>query len=125
MITVSPKIIIIYKEKTMQRKIAITSICLLLLSLFLAVGQLQAGDEKVDEKLTVAGKIVPLAFDENDKVVVVSIEGTDGSYYDVAPEGKNHELLGLTGKNIEAVGHLIKDEDGYELLLVEAYKIIE
>lgn len=106
----------------MKRQTVIASLLLLLLTLLCLSGPALAAGE---EKITASGKVIPLAYDENDKVVVVSIEGADGSYYDVAPEGKGKELLNHAEKNVEAVGHLLKDEDGYEMLMVESYKLLD
>ncbi|HDS15913.1 MAG TPA: hypothetical protein ENN66_04745 [Proteobacteria bacterium] len=104
----------------MQKKTAITLIFVVLLALLLGAG-LAAGTEMI----TATGKVIPLAYDENDAVVVVSIEEADGTYYDIAPEGRGKELLALAEKTIEAHGQLVKDEDGYEMLRVDSYKVLD
>ena len=102
----------------MKRQIALTMFCLLIFCLF-------CGICGASETINISGKVIPLAFDENDKVVAVSIEASDGTYYDIAPEGKGSELLTYSEKSVTVVGHLVKDADGYETLMVDSYNIVE
>ncbi|MBN2705556.1 MAG: hypothetical protein JXR89_03850 [Deltaproteobacteria bacterium] len=104
----------------MQKKTTLTLILVVLLALIFG-----SGLPAETEMITATGKVIPLAYDENDAVVVVSIEEADGTYYDIAPEGRGKELLALAEKTIEAQGQLVKDEDGYEMLRIDSYKVLE
>ncbi|MBN2809957.1 MAG: hypothetical protein JXR80_10740 [Deltaproteobacteria bacterium] len=103
----------------MHKKILLTTVCLMLISLFYSASIFAA--EK--NLITTTGTVIAL-FDDNDKVVGVSIESADGAFYDVSNEGKGKELMALVEKRVEATGFLVEDKDGVEMLTIQSYKVL-
>ncbi len=75
------------------------------------------------EKITIVGTVIAIAFDDNDKVVAVTIDTAEG-YYDVSDNSIGKELLELLDKNITATGIVGEDKDGNRIITIETYKIL-
>jgi hypothetical protein len=104
----------------MNKKFAITTICLIMFS-FLFTTSLFATEAEV---ITITGIVIGL-YDDADKLVLVSIQDSDdGSFHDVSPQGKGNELLDLIDKKVKVTGIIVKDEDGFEILNVQSYTIL-
>jgi len=103
----------------MSKKLAITSICLIMMVLFCSTTLFAAEAEVI----TVTGKVIALYNDTN-KIIGVSIEGTNGLIYDVSMEGKGKELQALIEKKVEVSGVIKKDQDGFEILTVQSFKVL-
>ncbi|GEM_PF-4435284 len=75
------------------------------------------------EKITIVGTVTAIEFDDNDKVVAVTIDTSDG-YYDVSDNSIGKELLKLSDKNITATGIVGEDKDGNRIITIETYEIL-
>lgn len=75
------------------------------------------------EKITIVGTVTPIEFNDNDKVVAVTIDTAEG-YYDVSDNSIGKELLELLDKNITATGIVGEDKDGNRIITIETYKIL-
>ena len=102
----------------MNKKSVITAICLIVISLLFSA-TLFATETNV---ITTTGMVVGL-YDDAEKVTEVYIEGVNSKYYEVSPEGKGKELMTLVDRKVEVSG-IIETEEGYELLIVQSFKIL-
>jgi len=75
------------------------------------------------EEITIVGTVTAIQFNDNDKVVAVTIDTADG-YYDVSDNSIGKELLELLDKNITATGIVSEDKDGNRIITIETYKIL-
>ncbi len=75
------------------------------------------------EKKTIAGLVQPLAYGENEKLIGVAIETSDGPYAVVA-DRKGKELHRHLDKWVEATGLIVEDKDGNRAIKVRRYQIL-
>ena len=67
---------------------------------------------KKSKELTVSGLILPVEWDENDKIIGVVIETADEESYIVEGDKKGQELLKLIHQEVEATGRVKEGEYG-------------
>ena len=75
------------------------------------------------EKKMVTGLVQPLAYDENEKLIGVAVETSDGPYA-VVTDRKGTELHKHVGKWVLAVGLIVENKDGNRAIKVKKYHIL-
>ena len=103
----------------MKRKLLLTGIFVLLIAFVMSVTVFKANAEEV----TITGTVVAVGFDDKDKVIAVSIETDNESYY-VSDNPLGKQLLDLEGENVNVTGIVGEDAVGNKIITVEAYKIL-
>jgi tRNA(Ile2) C34 agmatinyltransferase TiaS len=88
--------------------------------LFVLSGGVLASDEKV----TLVGTIVAADWDEDGNVVVIELE-TEDAIYELDLSQAGTALLGHVGDTVEVTGSLQEDEDGWEVLVVRSFSVVE
>jgi len=102
----------------MKRKMLLTGIYVLLITFVMCVTAVTANADEV----TITGTVVAASWDDNDKVIAVSIETDDELYY-VSDNPIGKQLLELLDKKVKVTGIAGEDKDGNRTITVESYKI--
>lgn len=103
----------------MKKKLLSSLVFVLLIMSVISVTALTA----YAEKITIVGTVTAIEFDDNDKVIAVTIDTADG-YYDVSDNAAGKELLKLLDKNITTTGTVGEDKDGNRTITIETYEIL-
>lgn len=75
------------------------------------------------EKITIVGTVIAIEFDDNDKVIAVTLDTAEG-FYDVSDNSIGKELRELSDKNIKATGIVGEDKEGNRIITIETYEIL-
>ena len=75
-------------------------------------------------KPVITGLILPAKWDDNGKVIGVTIQSNDEKVYLVEHTKAGEELLDLIHKKVEATGKIRERLDGRILINVQRYKVV-
>ncbi len=103
----------------MRKKLLSVLVSVLLIMSFISVTHVTA----YADKITIVGIVTAIEFDDNDKVVSVTIDTANG-YYDVTDNAAGKELLKLLDKNVSTTGIVGEDKDGNRTITIETYEIL-
>jgi len=75
--------------------------------------------------ITAMGVVTPAKWDENDKIVGVSIQTLDEKEYIVKPDKIGKELITFIHNRVEATGSVRKRLDGKQVMKITCYRMID
>ena len=75
--------------------------------------------------ITAMGVVTPAKWDENDKIVGVSIQTLDEKEYIIELNKIGKELITFIHKRVEAMGSLRKRLDGKQVMKIKSYRMID
>lgn len=103
-----------------MKKKLLSALVFVLLSLFVISG---TSFTAYAEKITIVGTVIAIEFDDNDKVIAVTLDTAEG-FYDVSDNSIGKELRELSDKNIKATGIVGEDKEGNRIITIETYEIL-
>jgi hypothetical protein len=77
-----------------------------------------------DEEMTLVGRVSAVEWDEDGNVLVVELE-TDDAIYELDLSRGGVALLDQVGATVRVTGALSTDEDGWEVLVVYSFTVLE
>lgn len=75
--------------------------------------------------ITAMGVVTPAKWDENDKIVGVSIQTLDEKEYIVESDKIGKELITFIHNRVEAMGSVRKRLDGKQVIKITSYRTID
>ena len=84
-----------------------------------------AGNNKANHPITIRGLIMPMDWDDRGNVTGVTISTSLEEEYRIELDRRGEELLGFVRQRVKASGKVRLDAQGREVLMVDAYQILE
>ena len=78
-----------------------------------------------EKEQTLRGTLLPIEWDENDRVVQIVLDTPGQVGYLIHSDGKGRELLQLLRQEVEVTGTLKADEEGDFIISVNGYKLLD
>jgi hypothetical protein len=78
-----------------------------------------------EKEQTIRGTLLPIEWDENDRVVQIVLDTPGQVGYLIHPDGRGRELLQLLRQKVEVTGTLKADEAGDFIISVNGYKLLD
>lgn len=79
-------------------------------------------DTKGDDMIKIRGVVVPRKWDENGRVVAITILTHDEDEYHIENDGRGKELKAFIRENVEVSGK-VKPQNGIKVIQVKKFKL--